>query len=239
MRRLIRETIEQRVYGMNRPGHEGRLQWLEKNATTGSDFFNSPVVLPILMGESNSYDGFGWTSVVADSTVRNGAVRTNGNGRTPSLNDFLTIGCTLGPQGSIWGLLFTYKTGSDCGQITFSLASVASPNPNRAGANDAGTLTDGALSYVTMSTVDTYFASAQDASQNGYVVPTFRINGAAGATLSAFSGHDAYTGFFLIDGGPGFYKLKLKVTGKNASSTGYRAQITGLAWVRLDDEGFL
>jgi hypothetical protein len=206
----------------------------------GVDAFFSPVILPILMNEANGYDGFGWTGVSVDSTVRNNAVRTNGKSRTPAINDFFTHGCTLGPQGAMFGLGVSYKAGSDCGIITFSLASMASPDTDRAGVSDAGTLTDAALIYVTIGSLplDTYAASSADVGTDGYQA-TFRLMGAAGDPLTVSSGSDAFTGVALLDGGPGFYKLKAEVTSKNASSTGYRAQFTGLAFVRLDDSGFL
>lgn len=206
-------------------------------ATATADAFASPVILPILLGESDSFDGFGWTGVRVDSTVRNGAVRVNSS--SLALNDYFTVGCILGPKGSIWGLVSSYKSGPDCGKIQFSLASVPSPNPNRSGTNDEGTLTDNAVTFVDIgAALDTYSASAADASNNGYQA-TFRLTGDDGATLTAITGTDSYTGFSDLDGGAGFYRVRAKITGKNASSSGFKGQLTGVAFFRLDDAGFL
>jgi len=208
---------------------------------TGSDFYTSPLVIPILMNEFNTYDGFGWTWVAVDNTVRYGAVRTNAHLRTPALNDYLTHGVTLGPTGSIWGLSLTYKGGPDCGKVQFSLASVATPNPGRAGSSDEGTLDDDIPTYIDLrnALADFYNSSAVDASYNG-LIGAFRIMGAAGDPFTTLTtGGDTFTSFDTIDGGPGAYRLRAKVTGKNASSTGYRAEITGLAFIRLDDSGSL
>jgi len=208
---------------------------------SGADFYTSPVVIPILMNEFNTYDGFGWTWVTVDSTVRYGAVRTNAHLRTPAVNDYLTHGVTLGPTGSIWGLSLTYKGGPDCGKIQFALGSVATPNPNRAGVSDEATLTEDIPTYINLRNglIDTYNSSASDVSHNG-LIGVFRMMGAAGDPFTAISvGADAYTLYDTIDGGPGFYRLRAKVTDKNASSSGYRAEITGLAYIRLDDAGSL
>mgnify|MGYP001560073583 CR=1 FL=1 len=192
--------------------------------------FDSPQVIPILAGEANSYDGFGWTSVTVDAAVRNNAKRTNQAAfHVAAVNDRLTHYVTLGPQGSFWGLLMTYKAIATGGKAEFALASV--------------TDTDGVLSdtapgaYVTHASwvVDTYAAVAADATLNGYAVRLI-LDGASGDTLTTLT---SIAGDLHGDGGPGVYSLRAKVTGKNVASAGFEVAITGLAFVRLNEIAFL
>jgi hypothetical protein len=188
---------------------------------TGSAVYASPLVVPILLGASTSYDGFGWTNVIVDSTVRNCAVRTNSSGfHTPAINDYLTFYVTLGPQGSRWKMMAGFKSRTDGGTFQVSAASVT---------ETSGVLSDTAPgSYVNLFTVDTYAFVDADSDQNS---PGITITGAPGDVATTYSGG-------LLNGGPGVYSVRLKVTTKNGSSTGYRCDLTGIAFVRLNALGF-
>lgn len=206
--------------------------------------YSAPIVLPILMGEPGNYQGTGWTAVRVDTSVRFGAVRTNEySGHTAAVNDYLTINALLGPVGSIWGLLMTYKQQAAGGILEFSLASIETPNPNRVPPTytdpPEGTFTDEHPTYVVArSSFDTYGTDA-DVNVNATVF-SFRIGGQPGDVLTTYDtgANDDVTNYPYIDGGPGMYALKIEVTGKNASSSGYRGEISGLAWVRLTDSGY-
>ena len=167
------------------------------------------------------------------------AAFTNQSGfHTAALGDYFTHNVTLGPYGSMWAVIVSFNGRPDGGKFLFSLASVESPNPNRPPPNE-GTLTDDDLIYVSLlATVDTYSAVAGDDTNNG-TLGAFRMLGADGARLTTFTGGgDAYTGAATIDGGAGVYKLKAEVTDKHADSTGYVCDLTYLAVVRLDDNGY-
>jgi hypothetical protein len=188
---------------------------------TAPSVYATPLMVPVLLGEANSYDGFGWTTVTVDSTVRHGAVRTNQSGiHTAAVNDYLTFYVTLGPKGSSWATDFGFKARTDGGTFEVSIASVT---------DSSGVLSDTAPgSYVTLFTIDTYASVNADASA---VAPLFTITGDPGDVASTFSGG-------LLNGGPGVYSVRLKVTTKNGSSTGYRCDLTGIAYVRLNAIGF-
>ena len=65
----------------------------------------------------------------------------------------------------------------------------------------------------------------------------FRIEGAPGAPFTT-SGLDA--DFFpSIDGGPGLYMMKVLMSSKNGSSSGYRAAFQEIGVHRIGDSGFM
>ena len=81
-------------------------------------------------------------------------------------------------------------------------------------------------------------AVAGDTTNNG-TLGAFRMLGTDNTAFTTYTpGGDAYTGAATINGGAGVYKLQLKVTGQNAASTGFVCDITYLAMVRLDDNGY-
>lgn len=189
--------------------------------------------MPVTAASHGPVDALNWTNVVIDPRVRRNAYLEN-NG---ALGDYFTRKVALGPRGSIWGLTYEYAIGPDGGRFDIQLASVASPNPNRGGVNDAGTLTDNALSYHALATFqESYDPVFADSYLNGFYA--FRIAGADGAAFTAFGANDPYTGYRTIDGGAGVYSIRLVVSGQNGASSGFKCRITALTMLRLDDAGF-
>lgn len=209
-------------------------------ATTGI-YATSPQILPILIdnrGAGNVSVGYGFVTV--DTSVRFNAVATNQNAfHTAALNDYMTHLVTLGPKGSVWGVAISHKAQSNGGKYKISLASVASPNPFRTGDNTGSLVDSFAPTYVVFPLEgDTYNATPLDTEYNGYIA-AFRMLGDDGDPLTTrIAGGDTYTGYNTIDGGAGMYRLRLQVTGKNASSSGFRCDITGITLLRLDDVGY-
>ena len=208
-------------------------------AAAAAIYATAPQVMPLFASEFGPSDFVGWSNVRVDNTLRSNAARTNQSGfHTAAVGDYMTFNCTLGPKGALWAVIVACKFRPDGGKFLISLASLASPDPNRPAPNE-GTLTDGALTYVSLlSTVDTYSPVAADGTNNG-TLGALRIRGVDGAPFTTFTpGGDGYTGAATIDGGSGVYKLQLKCTGKNGASTGFVCDITYLALVRLDDNGY-
>jgi len=212
-------------------------------------YASTPAMFPLMLATHGpSYSG-GISYTRAEPVSRTGGVRTNYStapAHTPAVNDSCTFKVTLGPKGSIWGFTATWLRRPDGGQFTWGLASHPSPNPGRGGTNDQGTLegiTAGGLTFVEPSTsgattYDTYDTSVYDDYLNGFWA--FRIMGNVGDTLTAFTNNaDTFTGYATMNGGPGVYTVRIRVTGKNASSSGYRCELTGGAFLRIDDDGEL
>jgi hypothetical protein len=202
-------------------------------AAASAIYPGSPAAIDLLTNTAGPFDGLNFGPATVDARVRRNAYLGNvGND-----GDYFSHLVTLGPKGSIWAMSASFAIAPDAGKLDFSLASVASPNPNRAGVDDAGTLTDNALSYHLLTSADAYNAAFLDAELGG--TSPFRITGDDGAPFTAFLGaNDPYTGFRQIDGGAGVYAVRVKVNGKNVASAGFRARMTGLAFYRLDDNGF-
>jgi len=84
MKRLIQETVEQRLFGMSYPGHEGRIQRLEKLPVSSAEvahleFFGSPLSL-VAGGQGNvawttfettDQDAFGTNLLGIGAAIRN------------------------------------------------------------------------------------------------------------------------------------------------------------------------
>lgn len=141
------------------------------------------------------------------------------------------------PAGSLWGFSVRGKKGPSFGILQIALASVESPNPNRSGVNDDGTFNDqeGDMTFVDVPDAFVNCYNATAASEDWIIRNApFRLNGAEGDPLTTFSGSDAYTGFDLMNGGPGWYMVRLYTDGKHASSSGYAIQISSLVIARVN-----
>lgn len=206
--------------------------------TSSVPYATTPQVIPIFAATAGPSYGSGWTTVRVDPVVRSNAVRTNQSGtHTAAVNDYLTAMCTLGPKGSIWGVIVAYKFQSTGGQFKVAFGSCESPDPNRPAPNE-GTLSDNTPTWVEFGQVaDTYAPAPADGGFNGTMVQ-FRIMGDDGAPFTTITPNgDPYTLFDEIDGGAGVYSLRLRCSGKNAASTARQCELTYLAVVRLDDTG--
>lgn len=185
--------------------------------------------------ESGAWGQF--TDIVFDATIYPGAVLRNFGGLdTAADGDFQTFHCLLGPYGSVWVVDVILERGPDYGIYVFEWGTPSEDSlvdPTQTGRmEDPSTVT---------------YVSVPSSSQDGYVasytpnvlvpgVSALRIGGSTGDPLTTTT-TDAYTGLPLGDGGPGLYNIKAGISGKNASSSGYKGGFQALALRRIA-EGF-
>lgn len=203
-----------------------------------SPYATSPQVIPIFAAEAGPFYGLSWTTVRVDNAVRSNAVYTNQSGfHTAAQDDYFSRLVTVGPKGSIWGVVVAYKEQPAGGKFKLALGSLESPDPNRPGSSE-GTLIDTEPAWVEFpDEADTYAPVAGDGFHNGTLIQ-FRVLGDDGAPITAIQGGgDPYTGFDTIDGGAGAYLLRVRCSGKNGASAGFRCELTYLAFLRLTDAG--
>lgn len=163
-----------------------------------------------------------------------------------TLNKYVTGIVRLGPKGSVWDMSLVARRNTDCGQITMQLGTLSEDNAygvntNGGAANGIGALEDVDDAPITFydlprdGTVgggadyaDLYNGSLVDYGSSAQFIDSwrFRIMGDDGATLTAISDNNQADGTHVeVNGGAGMYAVRLKITGKNASSSGYRARI--------------
>lgn len=146
----------------------------------------------------------------------------------------------LGPYGSIWGLRYGYATGPDFGKFDIAFAKPGEPNPNRSTGITDGTLQDydTGLTYFNIVTgEDAYTAVLDKTFRHNGTIP-FQVAGVDGTAFTGFSGIDPLTGYSLLQGGSGIYRLRFRTNGQNAASTGFIQRFTRVALFRLDDGGY-
>lgn len=197
----------------------------------------TPQVANLQAAPTNNIDATGFNTFTQDNRVRGAGYLTQS---APLVNDWVGFLFTLGPKGSIWGLRWSAAVAPNAGKLSFDIASVAEPDPNRAGVSDTGTLlrSDDLTFHAWGSTFDTYAAAFADSEGGGQTV--IRLMGDDHAPLTTIgASFDPWTGFAETDGGAGVYRVRAKVTSKNAASTGFKLYLTALALVRLDDNGFM
>jgi hypothetical protein len=246
---LRRDGVEERVFGMTRPGHEGRIQALEKSAGVGAGergyptFYSIPLFDDFLAYSDVTVD----TSlgrIKIDSTVPGNAIRNNydnyGATRTALDGDHLLFPVRIGPQGSWWGVNIGYKKGPDFGKLKFSWGGPMDEGAGVGGglesSNDIWDALNG-LSWVDyFELVDGYHAATEIVDQLG-VLSDFRIMGSTpDDKLTAFTTAVDHSARRHGDGGPGIYYLRVSVDGKNASSSGYKAALWSLTVSTFDDQ---
>lgn len=197
----------------------------------------TPQVANLQAAPTNNLDTGNFGIFTQDNRVRGAGYLTQ---FAPTVNDYLGLLFTLGPQGSIWALRWSFAVAPNAGTFNFSLASVPEPDPDRAGVDDAGTLLEAdSLNYVSWGgSTDAYAAAFADSQSGGQLV--VRLTGDDHAPLTQIGvDTDPWTGYAETDGGAGVYRVRLNVSGKNAASTGYKVYLTALAMVRLDDNGWM
>ncbi len=193
--------------------------------------------------------GVGW---LGDAASYGGGYVTRGT--SPADGDYFSFLSYFGPTGSAWSMRYLHYVGPDYGKLQVAIASggyelASRPSgcpPGKIQPYDSGY--GDALSYVN-------FVGLQDCYNVSETQPTgsfpgnlqLIVGGGVGAVLTDFtdttspcadvSGADPYTGINIMDGGPGWYRTKIFVSGKNASSSGFRFRITRVAWSRIDDAG--
>lgn len=202
-------------------------------------------------------------SVKIDATVPHGAIRNNydntafvgGTTRTATDGDAMVIPLRTGPRGTWWGLNVGYKKGPDFGIMKFSWIgpSLEADGPNwvnpmaDCGGDAIESLyqlyddvdvapTAAFVDY--FETIDCYYGGGGQQVELAGVLSDFRITGDVGTYLTAFttpSGSDECYTRRWGDGGPGIYWLKISVSGKNASSSGYKMALWAVTWSVFDD----
>lgn len=164
-----------------------------------------------------------------------------GNDTTPGTADYFSFMVQLAPRGSVWGLAWSADVGPDFGKATLALASLLYQREDRPSGDPQGKIDDGFdetdtdIDYVDITTIDCYSATAAVAGQASWV--GLVVGGEPGDKLTDFGGlgTDPLTGYSLIDGGPGWYRLKVRVNGKHASSSSYKLRFRDVGVGRLGD----
>jgi len=192
--------------------------------------------------------GVAW---VWDFTTWSGGYVTRST--SPSDGDHFSFMALLSPQGSIWQFSYTYWIGPDYGKVMSSIASLGYELSGRPSGCPQGKIQPwdvgygDALVYLSPSgsTQDCYNVAETQALVNGTGIFQVIPGGDVGAPLTDLTdvgspcadnvGQDPYTSVNVMDGGPGWYRFKLAVEGKNASSSGFKFRISSATLVRLDD----
>ena len=177
-----------------------------------------------------------------DTTVPfGGYIEINGDG------EYFVVGMPLGPKGSTWAINMGYHQTSDSGKVIFEWQTTdVDSNRGTAGYPEALEGPEWVSStYYTdtgaTSHQDFYAAAPADAYNSSY--SPIVINGADGAMLSANGTATApsppyggITSKLMNGGGDGgvYWWLRVRVNGKHASSSGYKARIYYLAVKRKE-----
>jgi hypothetical protein len=191
------------------------------------------VNLPLATGSNVASSGFSFTF---DATYLGGGYSgCTANGK------FLTFLLPIGPYGSTWGLRYAYAIGPDFAKFDIDLAQPPEPNPNRSTGILDGSLKDfdAGLTWFNLVTGEDAYTPVLSKTNvhNGQIA--FRLAGVDGTTFTGFSGTDPLSGYRLLQGGAGIYRLRFKSNGQNVASGGFKLQFTSIALWRLDDGGYL
>lgn len=142
---------------------------------------------------------------------------------------YISWNVLLGPKGSIWSWLPMLGEGTDYGKVDFDIGTLPQ---STFFADDAGSFQNAPNNWVTLETVDCY-AAVGSVWRRPSTFQSFRIKGSAGDVGSALSAAGEWV--YEWNGGPGPHRIRLRVNGKNPSSTGFRIRCSGLVLVQFDD----
>lgn len=153
----------------------------------------------------------------------------------------------LGPYGSRWGMAFVAEKGPDCGKMTVQAWVGPEDYSGWTTVPDGGLQSPYNVSHTYTQFVDVFTQDLYAAGTSTLSVASpsssidWRILGVDGASLTSISGTDPDTGAGVrdADGGSGVWWFRVKVNGKNASSSAYRVTLRGLWVVRMTHDGFL
>jgi len=227
--------------GTKTPRYYADGAWHEFGGTVDA-VAQSPIIIPINWCGSSTFGKHAVDNTLPSNRYLSNAKDNNGTVRTPAVSDkFTTNYFALGPKGSQWLPVIEYLTDPSGGQLTVELASI--PNDTSPGGTGSvvypGSLDRTSADWIEIDNsnlVDTYSASA--AYGNKQLTP-FRMIGDPGAAFATFGDSADPQGFAnTIDGGSGIYSIRLTVASKNASSTGFLAQIAAVYLFRADDNGW-
>lgn len=184
--------------------------------------------------------GFAW---VPDASFAHGGYI----GATADTSYFTSL-IQLAPKGAIFQLSIRMATGPDFGRVSFALTSLEYESASRPSGDTTGKIAPVDGAYGTFSYIDmipaasTFNFEGYSASATGDFTFTgtipFIMGGDVGDPLTDFETavSDPLTGFKLTDGGPGWYRIKCYVDGKNASSSGYKTRISEILLTRRADD---
>lgn len=201
-------------------------------------------------GTLNHYPGAG---AVIDSTAKfGGYIQTTTNG------GFFAVGMPLGPAGSTWTIQMVFASSADGGQCVaeWRTSSVNGPllfdgldYPQAIGGPDPlGSATWYKPDAGAVRTVDTYVAVPADSYSFGGGSPigfnSIYVNGADGQMLTADGGSAVPAAYgtpstrSMDAGGDGsvIWWLRIRCSGKNAASAGYRIRVYYLSVARTEND---
>ena len=205
----------------------------------GGQGFAASLPLPVL---ELAYQSNNFVSSRTPTWTINSSYAFNGYMEMSVQNDYVIWPVFLAPKGSVWLPYAVLAEGSDFGIVTWSLGSALplSAGDDTDGLNGDGLYYDATnTTFVTMSTgatFDCYNATPAPFPGSSQIFGGFRVMGDDGTIGTSFSGSTAFAAH-AWDGGSGPHFLKLQVSTKNASSTGYRWRISALGMMRTDWEG--
>jgi hypothetical protein len=197
-----------------------------------------------------------WSRIRVNTALPNNASRNNynnfGSTRTAAVGDALYAMVRIGPQGTWWGFNFGYEMGTDFGIFQISWAGPMKEadwntnkysiqpfftiaNPDRSGTYYQSTDFAG-LEWITADSLDCY--NVGSVLDTVGIMGDWRIMGGDGDILTTFTttnptqdNNSSRHG----NGGPGIYWVKLEVTGKQASSSGYKVGLFSMTLSVFDD----
>jgi hypothetical protein len=137
----------------------------------------------------------------------------------------------LGPEGSLWGFTLVMRKSSDAAKVKVQIASISEDGVSGTHPG-TGTLVDGedvGLTYYDLyripssSTLEADLYAAGTTEYEFYGLQwQFQLNGTGALTTTPTL--DVSDSLNLLDSGSGMYGIKFLTSGKNASSSSYRAR---------------
>lgn len=203
------------------------LKWAAASVTQQG--YSSVINLPVLGLQSNvnNYEGSGAATIAIDSGYPH-----NGYFRHTADTNYICWPVNIGPQGSWWMAVVLFANGPDFGKVDLQIATAADAT-NIYGLSLGGGIAARALStFVTLQNRDCYAAVLDKFPSNSQVFKQFLITGTDRATGTAFTGSNTDR----WDGGSGPHYLQLKTNGKNASSSGFKIDISEVILMRLSND---
>lgn len=200
-----------------------RIRRLEGDA--GADAVESSQVSPmqeldVLLSTDFGFDD-GWGQVALDETLYAGGVRTQA---IAAQDNWIAFPCFMGPKGSVWGVTLVHKVAGNYGQLNVEYATSDQDGlPGATGFEGEGFMQqpfDVTFVRPAVGVIQGYDPTP-DTDVIRQRVALFRIGGDQGDVLTSFS-VDPITGKPLGNGGPGLYWVRLYVSGKDASSSGFQ-----------------
>lgn len=238
-------------------GSEWSIQQLQRRPqiTPAVTEFGVGTQIPYLpeFADSSNADQSGGIGFTFDNTSYGGGYVARTNPLLAADGDYFTFMALLSPIGSIWSFRYLHWVGPAYGKLEVEMASLGYDLAARPSGCPQGKVQPynaaygDALSYLNMGiNTDGYNAVEQQVT-GGFSDFVIEVGGQPGDPLTDFTdignecadgaGFDPFNSVAVMDGGPGWYRVKIKINGKNASSTGYNFRISSVAWSRVDDLG--